>query len=398
MPSVLDILTWFGAGCGAVLVLYWSIAIARMWRTAATLPTARDGLTLAAGRTAWPSVAVVIPAHNEAKVIAELIASLRAVDYPTFTVTLALDRCTDNTAALARAAIGDDARFAIVEIASCEPGWSGKVHAAHVGVHESGAINADLLLFADADTLFDPGCLKACVALLEARNLDMLSLLSTMRHERWYETLVQPVAGLELVKQYPLLLANETGKGRRAFANGQFMLFRRDCYARFGGHHEVRKELLEDLRFAQILEYYSMSCGVLLADGMLVCRMYDSWAQFTKGWKRIYTEAAHRKAGRLTQLGWRVRASLTGLPLGAACGVVCSVAASVPIATALAGLGLALMLTGMVAVQRLGRGPWWAALATPIGGWLVGGLLIAAGRDLSRGRGVEWAGMTYDRR
>lgn len=398
---MMHIVAWTGSACGGAMVVYWSIALVRIWRTASTLPTARDGLALAAGRTVWPSVAVVIPAHNESKVIAELVASLRAVDYPSLTVTLALDRCTDGTAAAARGAIAGDARFTIVEIASCEPGWSGKVHAAHVGVHESGAMNADLLLFADADTLFDPGCLKACVALLDARRLDMLSLLSTMRHERWYETLVQPVAGLELVKQYPLLLANETGEGgggRRAFANGQFMLFRRDCYARFGGHHEVRRELLEDLRFAQILEYYGMACGVLLADGMLVCRMYDSWAQFTKGWKRIYTEAAHRNPGRLTRLGWRVRGSLTGLPVGAACGVVAGGVGGVPIAAAVAGLGLMLMLAAMVVVQRLGRGPWWAALATPIGGWLIGGLLIGAGRDLSRGRGVEWAGMTYDRR
>ncbi len=393
----MTVLAWAGAACGGVLAVYWSIALVRMWRTAATLPTARDGLSLATGRTAWPSVAVVIPAHNEATVIAELIASLRAVEYPSFSVTLALDRCTDGTPAAAREAIGDDQRFSIVEIASCEPGWSGKVHAAHIGTHASGAMNAELLLFADADTLFDPGCLRACVALLEHRKLDMLSLLSTMRHERWYEVLVQPIAGLELVKQYPLLLANETGEGRRAFANGQFMLFRRDCYARFGGHHEVRKELLEDLRFAQILEYYGMPCGVLLADGMLICRMYDSWAQFTKGWKRIYTEAAHRNPGRLTRLGWRVRSSLTGLPLGAACGLACGIVGGVTLAAWVSIAGLLVMLTGMVIVQRLGRGPIWAALATPIGGWLVGGLLIGAGRDLSRGRGVEWAGMTYDR-
>jgi chlorobactene glucosyltransferase len=401
LPNPNDIisgLAWAGGACGLVLVIYWTIALARMARTARELPTARDGLAIAADRKQWPSVAVVIPAHNEARVIGELIASLRGLDYPRFTVTLALDRCTDGTADAARTAIAGDERFRIVEIASCEPGWSGKVHAAHIGTQESGAMNADLLLFADADTLFDPGCLRACVALLEARNLDMLSLLSTMRHERWYELLVQPVAGLELVKQYPLSLANERGEGRRAFANGQFMLFRRDCYARFGGHHEVRRELLEDLRFAQILEYYGMACGVLLADGMLICRMYDTWGQFVKGWKRIYTEAAHRKPERLMRLGWRVRGSLTLLPAGAIAGLVAGSMTGLWWFAGLAAAGLVLYVVGMVAVQRLGRGPAWAALATPIGGWVVGGLLIGAGRDLKRGRGVEWAGMTYDRR
>jgi chlorobactene glucosyltransferase len=394
----MQFLLWIGAAAGFSMTLYWTIALVHIAKTMRELPTARDGLGLAHTRTDWPSVAIVIPAHNEAKVIHELIASLRTIDYPRFSVALALDRCTDSTADAARAAIADDTRFKIIEIDECEQGWSGKVHAAHVGVHDSGAMNADLLLFADADTLFDPGCVRACVALLEERRLDMLSLLSTMRHERWYEILVQPAAGLELVKQYPPQLANDPSPDRRAFANGQFMLFRRDCYARFGGHHEVRNELLEDLRFAQILAYYGMRCGVLLADGMLVCRMYDSWAQFVKGWTRIYTEAAHRKPGRLVGLGWRVRTSLTILPTLAAAGFLAGVWLAVWWAAGASALGLGLFLAAMTAVQRLGRGPVWGACLVPIGGWIVGSILVGAGRGLRRGANIEWAGMSYDRR
>jgi hypothetical protein len=131
---------------------------------------------------------------------------------------------------------------------------------------------------------------------------------------------------------------------------------------------------------------------------MLICRMYDTWGQFVKGWKRIYTEAAHRKPERLMRLGWRVRGSLTLLPAGAIAGLVSAAMTGLWWLAGLAAAGLVLYVVGMVAVQRLGRGPAWAALATPIGGWVVGGLLIGAGRDLKRGRGVEWAGMTYDRR
>jgi glycosyltransferase involved in cell wall biosynthesis len=394
----MQFLLWIGAAAGSAMTLYWAIALVHVAKITRELPTARDGLGLAQTRTDWPSVAVVIPAHNEAKVIHELIASLRTIDYPRLTVTLALDRCTDSTADAARSAVALDPRFEILDITACEPGWSGKVHAAHIGVLDSGAMNADLLLFADADTLFDPGCVKACVSLLEDRRLDMLSLLSTMRHERWYEILVQPAAGLELVKQYPLRLANDPSPDRRAFANGQFMLFRRDCYARFGGHHEVRKELLEDLRFAQILAYYGMRCGVLLADGMLVCRMYDSWAQFVKGWTRIYTEAAHRKPGRLIGFGWRVRTSLTILPTLAATGFLSGVWLGASWSAVPSAVGLALFLATMIAVQRLGRGPVWAASLVPIGGWIVGAILISAGRGLRRGAKIEWAGMSYDRR
>ena len=43
-------------------------------------------------------------------------------------VVLALDRCTDDTASLARAEIGNDGRFEIVEIDACPSDWVGKVH------------------------------------------------------------------------------------------------------------------------------------------------------------------------------------------------------------------------------------------------------------------------------
>ncbi len=62
--------------------------------------------------------AIVVPAHNEAFGITETIASLRAIDYPrhAFRVVVIADNCTDDTAAVARAAAAqviertDDAR------------------------------------------------------------------------------------------------------------------------------------------------------------------------------------------------------------------------------------------------------------------------------------------------
>ena len=103
---------------------------------------------------------MVVPAHNESRVIAGLVRSLRAETYPQLRFVLALDRCTDDTAALARAAIGGDDRFEIIEIDACPNDWVGKVHAVHVGFTRSrAAADAEYLLFADADTLFSPGCI-----------------------------------------------------------------------------------------------------------------------------------------------------------------------------------------------------------------------------------------------
>lgn len=397
MSTLPDISAAALALSGALQALYFSIGLGHVALTTRRLPTAAAGLDLP--RRGTPAVCIVIPAHNEERALPELIATLRAQDYPNLRVVLSLDRCTDRSAQLARHAIDGDPRFQIVQVEQCEPGWAGKVHAAYRGVKDGQAENADLLLFADADTLFHPRCVSACVALLQHRNLDMLSLVSTMRWQKPHERVAQASACLELIRQYPLLKSNRDA-GRRAFANGQFMLFTRDCYARFGGHHEVRRELLEDLRFAQILEYYSMRCGVLLADGLLVCRMYDSWAQFRKGWKRIFTEAAHRRPRRLRSLALGLFLTHTLWPLLSAGGLALGLAGlGFGGAGALAcALGLASWLLLLAAVQKLAKGPPVTIATFPVGAAVTASILWEAARDLTAGRGTQWGGMTYDRR
>ncbi len=54
-----------------------------------------------------PQIAILIPAYNEAAVIADKVANLAQIDYPTerLTVVIACDGCKDNTAQLAQQAI-----------------------------------------------------------------------------------------------------------------------------------------------------------------------------------------------------------------------------------------------------------------------------------------------------
>lgn len=383
-------------------VAYSIIAALRLARALASVPTARAGLAAPAPEGGWPGVCVIVPAHNEEDVIGVLARSLAAQDYSRLRVVFALDRCTDNTENAARAAVGDDRRFEFVRIGACPDDWAGKCHAAWRGVRDSaGARDADLLLFADADTVFDPRCVRATAALLHLRALDMLSLLSTLTHRTWFERLAQPVAALELMRHFPLERINRAERGR-AFANGQFMLFRRDAYDRAGGHESVRQELLEDLAFARRLKRDGMSVGVLLADGLLGCRMYASWSAFRRGWKRIYIESAQRRPARLRAWGRALLASAVALPLGAgscaALGLVAWRLDDRPLGAWCMGVGAAGLLAWFAvaaAIHRAQRAPLWTALLHPLGAWLVAGLLREAAADLRAGRGVAWAGRVY---
>lgn len=386
------------------LLVYWSIVGWHIARTVRNLPTLRDGLNLPEAQPAHPAqpVCMVIPAHNERDVIADLARSLAAQDYPNLRVVFALDRCTDDTESLLRQAIAHDQRFEIVLNDHCPDGWAGKVHAIHRGVTDARApANASFLIFADADTRLDPGCVRAAVALARSRSLGFLSIMSTLTTDQWFERVVQPVAGIELMRQYPLERAS-AAKDRRAFANGQFMLFSRAAYDAVGGHPAVRDEILEDIALARLCHKHNITANVLLSAGLLRCRMYASWSEFTRGWKRIYTESANCRVSRLRTQAFRVRLLGCILPLIALAaiptGLLVGPADPLALATTISGSAA---ITSMLAVlawsYRLGGTPIQAVVAYPIGAWLVGAIMRSAASDLVQGVPTKWAGRTYAR-
>jgi len=385
-------------------ILLWGLIWIRLEQTIRAIPTLRFGQALAAADPPTGRVCVVVPAYNEARVIAGLVRSLRAETYPQARFVLALDRCTDDTAALARAEMAGDDRFEIVEIEQCPSDWAGKVHAVHAGVTRSrGAVDAEYLLFADADTLFSPGCIAAALALMRQRKLDFLSIVSTLIYETWFERVVQLATAFELMRLFPLLRANGV-EDRRAFANGQFMLFRRDAYAAVGGHEAVKDALLEDLALARRIDARKLAAGVFVAAGMFHCRMYADWAQFRRGWKRIFTEAASRKARRLTVWSWRTRFlgaifpvwMLAAGPLGALIVAPDPVRGWTVLALWLAGL---LIWAGALArLYALARAPAWTVPLHIVGSWLTANLLNEAARDLVARTPTRWGGREYDLR
>jgi chlorobactene glucosyltransferase len=403
LPHVLLVIYGWVLGVGALAtVVIWGLAWIRLSQSTRSVPTLRLGETLAASRPPTGRVCVVVPAHNESRVIADLVRSLRGETYPNMRVVLALDRCTDNTASIARAEVGSDGRFEIIEIDTCPPDWAGKVHAVYAGVTRSrGAADAAYLLFADADTSFAPGCIAASLALMRERKLDLLSLLSTLTFKTWFERVVQLAASIELMRQYPLTLANAP-TNRRPFANGQFMLFTREAYEDVGGHAAVKAALLEDLALARRIDARKRLAGVFFAAGLFHCSMYANWPQFRRGWKRIYTEAADRDARRLAASARRVRWLGTLAPiwmLGAGPIGVLLVPRD-PLTgwtlVALWLLAVAVWLGTLARITALARASAWIAPLHIVGAWLTASILDEAASDLRSRTPTQWGGREYD--
>jgi len=101
-----------------------------------------------------PAVSVIVAAYAEADVIAERVANLRALDYPSqlLELIIACDGSPDETALRARSAGAD----LVLELPR-----GGKIRAQDAGVeHASGAIVA----FSDANVTWEPDALRLLVA------------------------------------------------------------------------------------------------------------------------------------------------------------------------------------------------------------------------------------------
>ncbi|MGE3107757.1 MAG: glycosyltransferase family 2 protein [Phycisphaerales bacterium] len=417
MHIALAILLWACVAVSATTAICWLITAFHILRTMVCIPSLRDGLT-GTGATSTglpptpgtpePAVCVVIPAHNEERVIAMNLGAMLEQDYGRLSVVYALDRCTDRTEAIIREGSGSDPRISVLRITECPEPWVGKVHALHTAVSTAEAArSADLLLFLDADTIPAPNCITAAVSLMRQRGDDLLSVLSTLTSERWFELIAQPVAGFELLRQYPLYRANDRVHPR-PFANGQFILVKRVVYEALGGHRAVMTEVLEDVWLARTFSRAGHRCGFYFSGDLLRCRMYEEWDRFRRGWLRIYGECASRKPDRLRRSAWVVVLFMCVLPLAslgtAVMGAGLWVAApesgrDVAVGAALlaGSSGLIAWLGAMSLVYRLGRTPVWASPASVVGGWLVAGLLREAARNYERNRPVVWGGKEYHR-
>lgn len=114
--------------------------------------------------TDYPRFLLVVPAHDEAQGIARTVHSLRTLDWPPTAVRLLIvaDNCTDDTAALARAAGAE-----VIERHndSCR-GKGYALQSAYGHALEQGW--ADAVVVIDADTDSDPGLLRALAPRLAA--------------------------------------------------------------------------------------------------------------------------------------------------------------------------------------------------------------------------------------
>jgi len=192
--------------------------------------------------TEWPSVAVIVPARNEAALLPLTLPALRAQNYAgAWHLVVVDDRSTDGTGELAQSA---GARH--VPGTELSPGWVGKVWALEQGSAAAGS--ADYYLLTDADIRHTPNSLRRLVAESEADRLVLNSRMAKLHCESTAERLLIPPYLYFFNLLYPMRRVN-----RRPAAAGGCMLVHRDALERAGGFGAIRDRVIDDVSLARAL-------------------------------------------------------------------------------------------------------------------------------------------------
>jgi hopene-associated glycosyltransferase HpnB len=343
---------------------------------------------LASEVEAWPSVVAVIPARDEADMIARSVGSLLRQDYPAFfSVVLVDDQSTDGTAdaALAEAKAANAAdRLEIVTGTGPPPGWTGKLAAMRLGLAkvETRADKPEFILFTDADIAYAPHVLSRLVTIARANKSALTSLMVKLRCESAAERWLAPAFVFFFQMLYPFAWVNDPGKATAAAAGGS-MLVRRDALHAAGGLEAVRGALIDDCALGALMKGQG-PIWLGLTESVDSLRDYSTFAEFS----RMVSRSAFAE---LRYSSLRLAGAIGGMALVYIAPPLFAIFARGP-AQAAGALAWAMMALALAPTLRLYGRPLVGGFALPA----IAAAYVAFTADSAlqywRGRGGYWKG------
>lgn len=391
------------AGLSCVIWLYLTFLHGRFWWADQRLspwPIATPQGASSPGDEAphWPRVVAVIPARNEADVVAETVRSLLSQDYPTsLHIVLVDDHSEDGTAAAARAGAeqaGLPDRLEIITGAARPPGWTGKMWAVSQGVAAARARfpDASWLLLTDADIAHHPTNLRELMqkALGDGTPghppYGLVSLMVRLHCRDGWERLLIPAFVYFFQQLYPFPRVNDP-RSSMAGAAGGCMLVRWAVLEEVGGIDSIASRMIDDCALAaQIKPKAPVWLG--LSAQTRSQRPYE-------GLEGIWKMVARTAYTQLRYSPWLLGGTVLGLILTYLAAPLClalGLAFEAWMMAALGGLAWALMTLTYRPTLRLYGLPAWFGLSLPLAAALYTLMTIDSAWSHWRGRGGAWKG------
>jgi hopene-associated glycosyltransferase HpnB len=403
----------------------WALCALDPYRGGRRIPLlAPQPTSAAAGPAPEASVLCVVPARNEATVLAATLPSLLDQRSPALRIVLVDDGSSDGTAAIARrigAASDASDRLRIVRPPATPAGWAGKVWALDRGLAAAEAwvreaettelessqerpANPDWVLFTDADIRHRPGTVADLLRKAETGTdggpYDLVSVMARLHAESFWERLLLPAFLFFFHGLYPFGRISQPN-ARISAAAGGCVLLRRSALDRAGGPDAIRNATIDDVALARAIRAAGGSLWLGLDAGIESVRPYEGLAPIWRMVARSAFVQIRRRWDLLLLTVAALGALVVAPPVLALLGafeLLLGDAASLPAAAVTLAAGL-LAWTCQARVLQ----PWLAYLlvprvyawSLPAAGALYALMTISSAWDHVRGRGARWKGRSY---
>ncbi|MFD4694799.1 glycosyltransferase [Streptomyces sp. NPDC058463] len=377
---------------GSLVVWVWLLlGQGFFWRTDQRLPRRADPVR-------WPSVAVVVPARDEAEMLPVSLPSLLAQDYPGDAEIFLVDDCSeDGTGELARVLSVRHGGLPLTVVSPGEPesGWTGKLWALRHGIALARQRKPGFLLLTDADIAHEPDSLRELVAAAGdegAGGFDLVSQMARLRVTSTWERLVVPAFVYFFGQLYPFRRVNRAGS-RTAAAAGGCVLLRTGAAERARIPESIRQAVIDDVSLARAVQRSGGRIWLGLAERVDSARPYprlaDLWQMVSRS---AYAQLRHSPlllAGTVLGLGLVYVAPPATLAAGLLTGDAVA---------AWAGAAAWAVMAGTY-MPMLGyyRQSLWLAPLLPFTAVLYLLMTVDSAVQHYRGRGAAWKGRTYAR-
>jgi glycosyltransferase involved in cell wall biosynthesis len=226
-----------------------------------------------------PPLSVITAARNEARRIEVALTSLLRLDYPALEIIVVNDRSTDETGAILERLACEHSRLTVKHISELPEGWLGKNHALYVGAAEA---SGTLLLFTDADVVFEPTTLRRAAALMKLDALDHLAAIPDVKVPGLALNAFVAAFGV-FFSLYARPWKARDPRSRFHIGIGAFNLIRADVYRAIGTHRAIAMRPDDDMKLGKIVKKGGFRQEAVYGRDFITVEWYASLGELVDG-------------------------------------------------------------------------------------------------------------------
>src|SRR5664279_1035186 len=337
------------------------------------------------------TIAVVIPARDEADVVGATIQSLlRQTRLDSVHIFVVDDHSSDGTAEVAREAArscGQSASLDVITGSTLPAGWTGKLWAVEQGIEQAMRLRPGFLLLTDADIQHSPDNLATLVAIAEAGNYDLTSFMVKLHCKTVAERFLVPPFVFFFFLLYPPAWIRDPHR-KIAGAAGGCMLIRPRALQRAGGMAAIRNQIIDDCALARAVKQSGGRVWLGVTPNACSTRVYGTFGE-------IEHMIARTAFNQLQHSAWLLFGAMVGLAITYLLPLALLLSGNVTLAV-VGVAGWVLRSAAFLPMVRFyGLNPAWA-LTLPLSACVYMLATIHSAFKFWSGRGGEWKGRAQD--